>query len=274
MKPLVRGRHINAEVRAPKRRRFPAKSDHILRARAFADREMNTAIAILTLLLAPQNPPRITPPSPLGEQGTTLRFLADEEVTWEVRGGGTIDPDGTYHAPAQLTAPQSLYGIQIGPINSIFHTRVDSLPLHPKSAAWLKWMKADKTRLTITTALCKANVVPGKQSTIPLKFNYTPELNRPWPMPTYPYPFEESGYWAGLLPAGRKVDYDRHIAIIDRDRQMAYEVYNWHQEPIHRKEPTRETAQAGQIYDLMGYDLPSGAVNAGGLPLVPLHFSD
>jgi hypothetical protein len=235
---------------------------------------MNLTIAILALLLAQQNPPKISPAAPLVEQGGTLRFSADEDVTWEVRGGGTIDPDGSYHAPVRLVAPQSLGGLQIGPINSIFHTRIDTLPLHPKSAAWLKSMNAPRTRLTVGPALCKVNLVRGGQPTIPMKFAYTPEVNRPWPMPAYPYLFMESGYWVGLLPDGRTNSYDRHIAILDRDRELAYEIYNWHQEPVHRGKPLLETAQGGQTYDLLGYDLPFGGVNAGGLPILPLVFSD
>src|SRR5881394_2620614 len=141
---------------------------------------MTLAIAALALLLAQQDPPRISPASPLVEQGATLHFSADEDVTWEVRGGGTIDADGTYHAPARLAAPQSLGGLQIGPINSIFHARVDKLPIHPKSAAWLKSMNAPKTRLTVGPGLCKVNVVREGQPTIPMTFAYTPEVNRPW----------------------------------------------------------------------------------------------
>src|SRR5262245_24221501 len=225
-----------------------------------------TVPCILGVLLFAQSGPTVSPTHPIVEQGTSVKFRADEEVTWKVTGGGTIEADGTYHAPANFTAPQSLGGYQIGPANSIFHTRIDSMPVHPKSEAWLRWMKAEKTRITVGPGLCKVNFVGAGQPTIPMKFVYTPDENRPYPVPTYSNLTMESGIWAGLFPDGRAIGFDRHIAILDRDAEKAYEIYNWHHGPIHRGQPAPETAQGGETYDLMSYDLPTGGVNAGSLP--------
>src|SRR5579863_2078767 len=94
---------------------------------------------IFSLLGAAPTSVVITPTvSPVVNQGTTLKFTANMPVTWSCPGcAGTIDPDGTYHAPQTVTAQQSYGGYQVLPNNHIFNTRIDSLPVNPNSAAWI-----------------------------------------------------------------------------------------------------------------------------------------
>src|SRR6266481_2109598 len=64
------------------------------------------------------------------------RVCAD--TPWSYPGcAGTIDPDGTYHAPQLVKAQQSYGGFQVLPNNHILNTRIDSLPVNASSTTWI-----------------------------------------------------------------------------------------------------------------------------------------
>lgn len=84
--------------------------------------------------------PVISPSTPpVVNQGTTYKFTANVPVTWSMAPGskGSIDADGTYHAPSTVIAQQSVGGCQLLPNDHIINTRIDSLPVNPNSAAWM-----------------------------------------------------------------------------------------------------------------------------------------
>ncbi len=71
--------------------------------------------------------------------GSSYKFSANVPVVWSLGPGsqGSIDADGTYHAPVSVNAKQSVAGCQILPNNHVFNTRIDTLPTHAQSEAWI-----------------------------------------------------------------------------------------------------------------------------------------
>jgi hypothetical protein len=66
-----------------------------------------------------------------------INFTADVAVTWSMGAGslGTIDSSGHYTAPATVPVFHPAGGCTIMSANSIYNHRIDTLPVHPDSAA-------------------------------------------------------------------------------------------------------------------------------------------
>src|SRR5580693_7850602 len=87
--------------------------------------------ALAQVAITPSTPPTVN-------QGTTFKFMANTAVSWSCPGcAGSIDADGTYHAPQSVKAQQSFGGFQVLPNNHILNTRIDSLPVNASSTAWI-----------------------------------------------------------------------------------------------------------------------------------------
>src|SRR6185295_7042980 len=82
----------------------------------------------------------ITPAQPpVVNANGTIAFTANVPVTWSCPGcRGSVNPTtGVYTAPASITANQSYGGYQVLPNDHIYNTRIDSLPVHSNSNAWI-----------------------------------------------------------------------------------------------------------------------------------------
>ena len=69
----------------------------------------------------------ITPAvAPVVRQGQTFQFTSSQPVVWSLAPGspGSIDPDGTYHAPVSVVPHQSLGGCQVFSDNNLFNVPV------------------------------------------------------------------------------------------------------------------------------------------------------
>ena len=94
----------------------------------------------------PTLPPVITGPLTC-QQGQTCSYRATggtppytfSMVTGSVGSvaAGAVNPMGVYSAPTHVVPKQVINGCQGLPNNNIFNTRIDALPLHPKSYLWM-----------------------------------------------------------------------------------------------------------------------------------------
>src|SRR5271169_1005621 len=78
------------------------------------------ALALLLLGSVPVKAQVAITPStpPVVSQGTTFKFSANTSVTSSCPGcAGTVDADGTYHAPQSVKGQQSYGGFQVLPNN-------------------------------------------------------------------------------------------------------------------------------------------------------------
>ena len=183
---------------------------------------------------------------------------------------GTIDPDGTYHAPAQVKAKQSLAGCQVLPNNHVFNTRIDTLPLDPKSSVWMH--AKDATGRPLISGRLKfnygfpINVVTSHSPEQQMVFAYSPEADGPFHI-LPPADFKmESGYYS--LPFS---DVDRHSLFVETDTCNFQEMYNLYPAGSNTyNNCPRCTSQSGVRYSGSGYSLPEKATDAASLFLAPL----
>lgn len=213
----------------------------------------------------------ITPSAaPVVNQGTTFVFTANVPVTWSCPGcAGTIDADGTYHAPASLKAQQSYGGFQVLPNNHIFNTRIDSLPVNASSGQWIAGAGAVPFSYEISFPI---NYVNGATPTANEIFEYTPGNNGAFQVPPLPGLRVECGAMV-LLSQGC----DRHTLAIDTTSGIFQEIYNLVPPGTYANCPSAGastcTAASGVRYASSTYDLPNtqgGGVDAAGLYVMPL----
>jgi hypothetical protein len=211
----------------------------------------------------------ITPSTPpVVNQGETFQFKANVPVTWSLAPGseGFIDADGVYYAPAKVTPKQKAGGCQVLPNNHIFNTRIDSLPVHPRSKEWIaNGIDSLGGRSLKYSPVFGLNLLTNEAPTEPMTFAYTPVNNGEFPFLKWPELVVESGYFSSPL-----AEVDRHIVSINRETCNFYEIYNKYPAGTQRT-CSSCTAQSGVKYQGMAYALPTtGATDAGGLPLTPL----
>jgi hypothetical protein len=169
----------------------------------------------------------------------------------------------TLPAVAQDAGP-TVAGCPLFPPDSIWNTRVDSLPVHPRSSSYVE--KIGKTRtvhpdfgagewdggpigIPFTT-------VSGSQPGVPVSFDYWDESD-PGPYPIPPDAPIEGG------PAS---DGDRHVLVVDVDRCRLYELF-----AAYPGAGSGWDAGSGAIYDLGSHALRPDtwtSADAAGLPIL------
>jgi hypothetical protein len=106
--------------------------------------------------------------------------------------------------------------------------------------------------------------VSGDQATTPMKFFYDPESNGPFPIPPYPEPRIEGGYWN---------QGDRHVILVDHDNCRGYEIFSLYGSVQGNSECRSCTAQSGARIDYQSNGLlVKGGTDVASLPLTPLIF--
>ncbi len=212
----------------------------------------------------------ITPPAPpVVNQGQTYKFTAKAAVQWSVAPGskGTIDPDGTYHAPAVVASQQSVGGCQLLPNDHILNTRIDSLPVNSNSSAWIA--SANYGTLTYYTQT-PVNYANGSTPTQNMIFQYTPANNGPFTFPVYPTGKIEGGWLSDPLGI------DHHMFVVNPGTCAVQEIYQYY--PVGTNTGAPATNSMGGIkYQNSSYALPqSNSVDAGGMTMLPLmiHFQE
>ena len=160
----------------------------------------------------------------------------------------------------QLLDGPSLEGCPVFPANNIWNTRVDSLPVHSRSDAWINSIGRN-TGLHMDFGSgtwaggpigIPYNVVPGSQAKKTVIFDYWDESD-PGPYPIPDDPKTEFGS-------------DQHILILEKDHCVLYELFDasysggqWY-------------AGSGAIWNLKSHALrPDGwtSADAAGLPILP-----
>lgn len=160
---------------------------------------------------------------------------------------------------------QEIGGCRIFPDDHIWNRRVDRLPVHPQSDAWIATVGRERTlRADFGSGLFQGApigipfvTVAGDQARVPIRFEYADESDAG----PYPIPPDVS------IEGGPGSTGDRHVIVLDRSRCRLYEVYS-----SYRNEDGSWRAGSGAIFDLNAYGLrPKGwtSADAAGLAILP-----
>jgi hypothetical protein len=163
-------------------------------------------------------------------------------------------------------AAATVAGCPAFPADSHWNERVDKLPLHPRSAAMVTAVGADRrAHADFGSGLYEGRpigipfrVVGRGQKKVPVGFEYASESDRgPYPIPP------------GVpVEGGRSADGDRHVIVVDRSRCRLYEMFDSHPSAGDRS----WRAGAGAVWNLRSNRLrPRGwtSADAAGLPIFP-----
>jgi hypothetical protein len=172
----------------------------------------------------------------------------------------TAESPGTKASSPPVSGP-SVSGIPVFPSDHIWNTRVDSLPVDPRSAEYVRtignnaYLHADfgSGKYEGNLIGIPYNIVDESQERTNVTFHYADESDAgPYPVPDNP--FIEGGS-------------DHHMLIIDRDARILYELYAAEQQA-----DGSWAAGSGAVFDLSGYTMrPSGwtSADAAGLAILP-----
>ena len=165
---------------------------------------------------------------------------------------------------ADILGPNVSIPFPLFPTDNPWNARVDTLPLDPHSAAYLKSIGLDTgLHADFGTVWDGApNGIPyvcvsGTQKKVPVSFDYADESD-PGP---YPIPADAP------IEGGPSSDGDRHVLVLDVDHQVLYELYDAY--PL---AGGGWRAGSGAIFDLGSNALrPAGwtSADAAGLPILP-----
>ncbi len=155
----------------------------------------------------------------------------------------------------------SIGGCQVFPADNIWNARIDTLPVHAMSSAWVTSIGANTgLKADFGSGLWQGEPIgipyttaPGSQAAVSIDFYYNDQSD-PGPYRIPPdAPIEGGG--------------DHHVLVVDRDRCLLTEVYD-----ATKNSNTSWSAGSGAIFDLGSNALrPSTwtSADAAGLPMLP-----
>ena len=181
--------------------------------------------------------------------------------------GAYPDDDHFVYCPlaARFPASPELAGCVLFPADNIWNVRVDALPRHANSDAYVATIGADAhVHADFGSGTWDGGPigipyvdVPGTQPTVTVAFDYDDESD-PGPYPIPP---------GAPIEGGPESTGDRHVLVVDRDNCILYELYNAFPQPDGSWE-----AGSGAIFELNSHALrPAGwtSADAAGLPILP-----
>jgi hypothetical protein len=166
--------------------------------------------------------------------------------------------------PDSRAAPPSVGGCAVFPAGNVWNARVDALPVHPQSDAWVATIGAAKPlHPDFGTVWAGAPngipyiVAPAGTAKVAVRFDYDDESD-PGPYPIPP----DAPIEGGAGSSG-----DRHVLVVDAASCRLYELF-----AAYPNGDGTWRAGSGAIFDLTGNALrPSSwtSADAAGLPILP-----
>ena len=168
--------------------------------------------------------------------------------------------------PTPAAAQPALGGCTVFPPDNIWNTRVDQLPVHPRSAEYVAAIGlAAPLHPDFGAGMWEGGpigipfvVVPAEQPPMAILFTEYGEESDPGP---YPVPA------AAPVEGGPEADGDRHVLVLRQGECKLYELYRAFPGAAGSWE-----AESGAVYDLGSHALrPAGwtSADAAGLPILP-----
>lgn len=154
------------------------------------------------------------------------------------------------------------------PADHVWNTRVDHLPVHASSNAYIQTIGAERhVHPDFGSGLWEGapigipyTTVGAGQVRVPISFYYSGESD------PGPYPLPADAPVEGAPPGGVAAGGDRHVLVVDTATCTLYEVFD-----AVRQSDGSWAAGSGAVFDLGGYELrPTGwtSADAAGLPIL------
>ncbi len=209
------------------------------------------------------------------QQASSTSLTANRPVHWALAPGsiGSLvvvdNTHATFNPPASIPATHNLFGCQVMPLDSVFYSRIDELPVHSESATWIANSGPNIT-LSFDTSMqlgtADATIAPSSE-----QFAYTPTHNGMFLVP----PFFQVARQGGALQGNQGADH--HMITIQHDTCQTYEIYNYGIDPqsglsLPYSCGTNKmcTAQSGLTYSARNAPFANVTTDAAGLPIAPL----
>jgi hypothetical protein len=235
------------------------------------------SVGLLFVSIAGAQTPVLTPAVPAVKENASITITSSVPVTWSLAAGsaGSIGvhttTSMTYTAPASVVPKSQMYGCPTGPNDSVFNTRVDSLPVNSNSATWIA--NSGTAGISVVPSWGQS-YADGSTPTMTWKFFYgMPAFTGPLPPQSGSIDLRrEGGNFIGVLNPNQATDH--HIMTIRRTDCTFWETYNNYlqggTQACQDLSPNCN-AQSGITYPSTNYAMPTlGATDAAGLPLAPL----
>jgi hypothetical protein len=235
-------------------------------------------LSLAPVLVFSQSRPAITvtPSQPVVTAGSSITISANQNVSFSLAGGGSLTAGPgpntiIYKAPATFQPPQHvLHGCMVTPDDSIYNTRIDSLPLAKNSAQWVAGTLLGPLTLDFVWG---TNLVDDSFPLMTQSFHYTTLLNNVgFPIPALPEKKRENGAYTTNDSA------DHHMVVLNHQSCQFYETY---QQGVVLPSCPLCTAGSGLTFNSVSYAQPSqayggGSTDAAALPLTALtvHLSE
>ncbi len=218
---------------------------------------------------------QVSPSNPSVNQGGTITFTVDRPATFTVIANGWVESSqGTstvYHALTSAEpARHVLNGCLTAPTDSVYTTRIDSVPVHASSNSWIYSTLIAPVSVTYQWG---TNVIDNSQPAAPETFRYSHLLN--------------GAMFPVIAPGNKKRETgadttdgenDHHMLVLNHQTCQFYETY---QEGNLNPYCPGCTAASGWTYHGTDSAQPNGnngggTTDAAGLPLAPLtlHLSE
>ena len=182
--------------------------------------------------------------------------------------GSINSSSGAYAAPTHVAPKQVINGCQGTPNNSVFNTRIDSLPVHPNSALWMSNIDRGKNSFSAVMRLSGSTVL-STDPPVPMNFVYSPNPPGGTNFIFQPFPDRVSESGAALAPPSFLPGIDNHFLTTYRDTCQEQENYQYFQAGVYPFYPAANSA-SGVLYSLLSNQVPGWGVDAAGLPMSPL----
>jgi hypothetical protein len=205
------------------------------------------------------------------QQGQTCSYTAvagTPPYTYSLVSGsiGSVNPTiGAYTAPAHLVPQQTINGCQAFPNNSVFNTRIDSLPVNPNSASWVAQLTSPYLYYE-ESGIIPGSTVLSTDAPKQVTFSTTPQANGPFIFQPFPTTVGSTGT---AVPGGYVPNRDLQIFTTYRDNCKQQEVDQLYETGILAASPG-SNSQAGVIYDLNSFAHPGWGIDAAGTLMSPL----
>jgi hypothetical protein len=224
----------------------------------------------------------LTPAAPKVNENSSITITSSVPVNWSLAGAGSLGSvtatSVTYTAPASVIPKNAIYGCPVGPNDSVFNTRIDSLPVNSNSGTWITNSSALGISVQPSWGITYAD---ASTPAINWKFYYGGGFTGVMPPQVGPDLRRENGNFIG--GAGFDLNtptngLDHHIMAVRRSDCTFYETYHDRLQgvTINCRDTTpgcnsnSGIAYAANDYLMSPQLLNYGSTDAAGLPLAPL----